>query len=90
MLERSHEASISVNVRSLCPSFASVDRRHSSPPHVTFHPGLVLQVSSAAGGICSVEFAVQAKSAKGNQQLGEALLDQPFAHKRGVFYSDLQ
>lgn len=39
LLERSHEASISVNV------------------------------SSAAGGICSVEFAVQAKSAKGNQQL---------------------
>jgi hypothetical protein len=30
-----------------------------------------VQVSSAAGGICSVEFAVQAKSAKGNQQLGE-------------------
>ena len=40
LLERSHEASISVNV------------------------------SSAAGGICAVEFAVQGKSGKGNQQLG--------------------
>jgi len=42
LLERSHEASISVNV------------------------------SSAAGGICSVEFAVQGKSVKGNQQLVSA------------------
>ena len=65
-------------MRALCPLFAAVARRHSSPNHVAFHPGLVSQVSSAAGGICSVEFAVQAKSAKGNQQLGEALPDQPF------------
>jgi hypothetical protein len=43
------------------------------------------QVSSASGGICSIEFAVQAKSAKGNQQLGESIAQQIRLLARCVF-----
>jgi hypothetical protein len=85
LLERSHEASISVNVRpSACAALLFV------PPPLPSSSSspLIIQVSSASGGICSVEFAVQAKSAKGNQQLGASWLAQ-FTHQNCVSFFTL-
>ncbi len=63
---------------------------HLPPPPSPFEIQLkncsASQVSSASGGICSVEFAVQAKSVKGNQQLGECVTTHTYTKTRNFCF----
>jgi hypothetical protein len=67
------------------PRGVDISQRQPALRPALFPPHLPAQVSSAAGGICSIEFAVQAKSAKGNQQLGENIAQQKRLQARVVF-----